>query len=70
MEELEAYLLSIVQRICCQAKREPDGDDIIRRIIDYIDRSYQYDITLQELAEKKYFMNASVSEPAFQGEVR
>lgn len=59
MEELEAYLLSIVQRICCQAKREPDGDDIIRRIIDYIDRSYQYDITLQELAEKKYFMNAS-----------
>ena len=59
MEELEAYLLSIVQRICCQAKREPDGDDIIRRIIDYIDRSYQYDITLQEFAEKKYFMNAS-----------
>ena len=59
MDELEAYLLSIVQGICCQAKRESDGDDIIRSIIDYIDRSYQYDITLQELAEKKYFMNAS-----------
>ena len=54
MDELEAYLLSIVQGICCQAKRESDGDDIIRSIIDYIDRSYQYDITLQELAEKKY----------------
>ena len=59
MDELEAYLLSIVQGICCQAKRESDGDDIIRSIIDYIDRSYQYDITLQERAEKKYFMNAS-----------
>lgn len=59
MDELEAYLLSTVKGICCQAKRESDGDDIIRSIIDYIDRSYQYDITLQELAEKKYFMNAT-----------
>ena len=69
MDELEAYLLSIVQGICCQAKRESDGDDIIRSIIDYIDRSYQYDITLQELAEK-VLCERLVPEPPVQGQVR
>lgn len=58
VSELEEYLLGIVQEICCQ-EQEEKGSDIIQKIIDYISRSYQYDISLQDLAEKKYFMNAS-----------
>lgn len=68
MEELEAYLLGITREICCQT---PEGGNrsIIHEMMDYIARSYQYDISLTDLAEKKYFMNASYLSRLFKSTV-
>lgn len=34
-------------------------EKIVRQLIDYIEENYRYDITLTELANEKFFMNAS-----------
>ena len=46
-----------------------NSSDIIREITEYISRSYQYDISLQDLAEKKYFMNVSYLSRLFKAKV-
>ena len=70
MSELENYLLGMVREICCQAQGGMENSsDIIREITEYISRSYQYDISLQDLAEKKYFMNVSYLSRLFKANV-
>lgn len=70
MDELENYLLSMVKEICCFSQSQQDNKrDIIQEITEYINRSYQYDISLQDLAEKKYFMNASYLSRLFKATV-
>ena len=70
MSELEDYLLDMVKQLCCQSQEIPyNGRDIIIDITEYIIRSYQYDISLQDLAEKKYFMNVSYLSRLFKANV-
>ncbi len=70
MSELEDYLLDMVKQLCCQSQEIPyNGRDIIIEITEYISRSYQYDISLQDLAEKKYFMNVSYLSRLFKANV-
>lgn len=70
-QELEEYLLDIVQEICSreQGRTRSGGNAIIRDILHYVEHNYQYDLSLQELAEKKYFMNASYLSTLFKNEV-
>ena len=60
-EELEEYLMDIIREICDQEQNslKNGGNAIIRDILHYVEQNYQYDLSLQELAEKKYFMNSS-----------
>ncbi len=70
MDELENYLLGMIKEICCFSQNQQDNKrDIIQEITEYISRSYQYDISLQDLAEKKYFMNASYLSRLFKATV-
>ena len=46
-----------------------NSSDIIREITEYISRSYQYEISLQDFAEKKYFMNVSYLSRLFKANV-
>ena len=69
MSELENYLLGMVREICCQAQGGMENSsDIIREITEYISRSYQYDISLSDLAEKKYFGERLLPQQALQGQ--
>lgn len=70
MSELEDYLLDMIKQLCSQSQEIPyNGRDIIIEITEYISRSYQYDISLQDLAEKKYFMNVSYLSRLFKANV-
>lgn len=69
-EELEEYLLGILQEICNNDQSiERSGNAIIRDILHYVEHNYSYDISLQELAEKKYFMNPSYLSRLFKSAV-
>lgn len=69
-EELEDYLLGILREICNYKQSSPNGGNaIIRDILHYVERNYEYDLSLQELAEKKYFMNPSYLSRLFKSEV-
>lgn len=61
LNELEEYLRGIIEAICNVdgSIRTLNGNIIIKDILHYVDRNYQYNLCLQELAEKKYFMNFS-----------
>lgn len=60
-EALEAYLGDILRELCSmgQTAARPGGTAIIQDILQYVEHNYQYDLSLQELAEKKYFINSS-----------
>ncbi|MDD4493270.1 MAG: response regulator [Eubacteriales bacterium] len=66
VEQLEAYFDSLAEVVCGQSMGRPD---VVQDIMGYIERSYQYDISLQELAEKKYFMNISYLSRLFKTQV-
>lgn len=70
-EELEEYLLDIIREICDreQKSQRNSGNAIIKDILHYVEHNYQYDLSLQELAEKKYFMNSSYLSRLFKGAV-
>lgn len=69
-KELEEYLNSILREICRQEDnvKKKSGSLIVRDICHYVEHNYQYDLSLQELAEKKYFMNASYLSRLFKNE--
>lgn len=62
IRELEEYLLAIIHEICSVSgmnKGTSKNSNMIHDIMEYIDRSYQYEISLNELAVNKYFVNPS-----------
>lgn len=69
--ELEEYLMDIIREICDQEQNslKKGGNAIIRDILHYVEQNYQYDLSLQELAEKKYFMNPSYLSRLFKSAV-
>lgn len=70
-EQLEEYLLDILREICDAKQNLPGsgGNAIIKDILHYVEHNYQYDLSLQELAEKKYFMNSSYLSRLFKSAV-
>lgn len=70
MKELREYVLQIVKNMCGdQSADGPKHHHIIEEILDYIDKNYQYDISLNDLAVRKYFMNPSYLSRLFKNEV-
>lgn len=69
MSELENYLFGIAQELCSAGAPERANHAIIDEILEYISRSYQYDISLRKLAEQKYFMNPSYLSRLFKAAV-
>lgn len=68
--ELEDYLLGILQEICNYRQAPGSGGNaIVRDILHYVEHNYPYDLSLQELAEKKYFMNPSYLSRLFKSAV-
>lgn len=67
MDELKSYILNILKNTC--KSQEENGDNkIIEEIKEYVARNYRYDITLNELACHKYFMNPSYLSRLFKAE--
>lgn len=58
IEQLEEYLLKIIEFMCGK-KEKHIKNDIINEIIDYISINYAQDITLSQLASNKYFVDTS-----------
>lgn len=58
--ELQKYILDIVENIC-QDETHPELKDssIASKMIEYVETHYQYSISLQTLADQRFFMNAS-----------
>lgn len=63
--------MDIIREICDQEQNslKNGGNAIIRDILHYVEQNYQYDLSLQELAEKKYFMNSSYLSRLFKSAV-
>ena len=61
IEQLEEEILDLVYQLCSfnEQKSENRNYDIIKEILEYIESNYQYDISLQDLALHKYFINPS-----------
>ncbi len=68
LEEVNQYVENIVNLMCME-QEEKKYHYIIKEILDYIDKNYQCNISLGELAEHKYFMNSSYLSRLFKNEV-
>lgn len=56
-EELLSYLYELADKVSGE-ERERQGD-VVGRVLAYVEENYQYDMTLTELANRKFFMNPS-----------
>lgn len=66
--EVEDYVKKIVVSMC-QEQEEKTHHYIVAELLDYIEKNYQNNISLSELAEHKYFMNSSYLSRLFKNEV-
>ena len=66
--EVEQYVQQIVVSMC-QEQEEKKHHYIVAELLDYIEKHYQENINLSELAEHKYFMNNSYLSRLFKNEV-
>lgn len=66
--EVEDYVKKIVESMC-QEQEEKTHHYIVAELLDYIEKNYQNNISLSELAEHKYFMNSSYLSRLFKNEV-
>lgn len=65
MEELERYMFKILENTC--GSQEEKGS-IIEEIKNYVSLNFRYEISLNELAAHKYFMNSSYLSRLFKSE--
>ncbi|HJC90731.1 MAG TPA: response regulator [Candidatus Mediterraneibacter excrementigallinarum] len=66
--EVEQYVKQIVKSMC-QDQEEKKHHYIVAELLEYIEKNYQENINLSELAEHKYFMNNSYLSRLFKNEV-
>lgn len=66
-EDLREYILGVIKNTCGQ-KAAADKHDIIAEIKAYVARNFRQDISLNELATHKYFMNPSYLSRLFKAE--
>lgn len=66
--EVEQYVKQIVRGMC-QEQEEKKHHYIVSELLEYIEKNYQNNINLSELAEHKYFMNNSYLSRLFKNEV-
>lgn len=66
LEEVISYVKNIISAMC---QEEKGHHDIVRQILGYIEKNYQNNISLNELAEHKYFMNSSYLSRLFKNEM-
>lgn len=65
MEELKTYILQLLRDVCDE---ESQKSSIIEDLLKYLEWNYQYDITVNELAAHKYFVNPSYLSRLFKAE--
>lgn len=65
LEELRQYILQLLRDV---SDEEGQKSSIIGDLLRYLDRNYQYDITVNELAAHKYFANPSYLSRLFKAE--
>ncbi|MDK2807523.1 MAG: two-component system, response regulator YesN [Clostridiales bacterium] len=65
LQELEGYLIKILENTCWGEEKK---DSIIEEVKQYVAQNFRYDISLQELAEHKFFLNASYLSRLFKAE--
>lgn len=58
LKSLKDYIIGILKRTC-KASEEQENYNIVDEIKNYVVHNFQYDISLNELASHKYFMNPS-----------
>lgn len=70
IQDIESYLLLFLSNIY-QEKDDTHStvNPIINSITEYVENNYQYNISLQDLAEKKFYVNYSYLSRAFKREV-
>lgn len=66
--EVKKYVSKIVESMC-REQEDKRHHYIISEILDYIEKNYQTNINLSELAEHKFFMNSSYLSRLFKNEV-
>ncbi|MDO4273923.1 MAG: response regulator [Eubacteriales bacterium] len=65
LEELERYILQLFRDVSDEEGRK---STIIEDLLPYLERNYQYNITVNELAAHKYFVNPSYLSRLFKAE--
>lgn len=66
MQSLKDYILKILKNTC--EAPEEENHNMIKEIKDYVARNFRYEISLNELAAHKYFMNPSYVSRLFKAE--
>lgn len=65
VEELKKYIFQLLEDVCGE---ESQKSSIIEDLLKYLEWNYQYDITVNELAAHKYFVNPSYLSRLFKAE--
>lgn len=68
LDAVETYVQQIVESVC-QEQEEKKHHYIVQEILGDIEKNYQENISLSELAEHKYFMNSSYLSRLFKNEM-
>lgn len=70
IQDIESYILLLLSNIYHNKNGACSNiNPIINNILRYIERNYQYDISLQDLAENRYFVNYSYLSRVFKKQV-
>lgn len=58
LEEVRQYVNMILKEVC-RKNTDEENTSVIENLLEYLERNYSYDISLADLAERKYFVSPS-----------
>ncbi len=58
LNDIRQYVSMLLKEVC-QKNTEREDSSMIEDLLDYLERNYSYDISLDELAKRKYFVSSS-----------
>ena len=67
LDELRTHILDAVRQACAENQNKVDYE-IVKKLIEYVENNYMYEISLNELAVQRFFMNASYLSRLFKGQ--
>lgn len=58
LNDIRQYMNMLIKEVC-QKNTEKEDSSMVEDLLDYLERNYSYDISLDELAKRRYFVSSS-----------